>query len=432
MSHFMGGSLKKDFSSYTNSSSLNGGKINANNTLFIGTNTDICGNIIIHNITNLKSSLNVDGDSSFNSNVFLNNNIISDVSNIIFTNNSNYFDKIFILDTSINNVETIINNLDISTNNIESRVDLLDISTNIVESRVDLLDISMNNIESRVDLLDISTNIVESRLDLLDISTNIVESRVDLLDISTNNIESRVDLLDISMNNIESRVDLLDISMNNTVNRLDVIDIDNLLIDEKLDDLYFDKYDISGGLINGNVEINGNLTFINNGNNVMSFSDFSSNTQNVQLPSIHNNPVSLTRISIFENDISYNLPLGYNVISFGNIIKNQLNLSISGNVISPSIELSGTYVEIYANIKINAPNNTRFSLDISGIDCNFYEILGDRDIIKVGTYYVTLGPHMFQPYEWINCQNFNFILNNYGNNAITIIKSNIIFKSYYL
>ena len=45
MSQFIGGSLKKDFSPYINSSSINGGKITSSNTLFIGSSLDVCGNI---------------------------------------------------------------------------------------------------------------------------------------------------------------------------------------------------------------------------------------------------------------------------------------------------------------------------------------------------------------------------------------------------
>jgi len=186
-----------------------------------------------------------------------------------------------------------------------------------------------------------------------------------------------------------------------------------------------------------NLKLNNDLVFINNGENVMSFNDFSSNTQLVQLPSIHNQPVSLTRVSIFKSNISFNLQPGTinrQNINFDNIIKNQLNLILSGGgtIISPSIDLSGQYVEIYSNIEINASNNTSVSLDISGIDCSFFEIIDSRQISKSGIYYLTYGPHIFLPEEWAECTQFNFLLDNNGNNNVQILNVKTIFKSYYL
>jgi hypothetical protein len=194
-------------------------------------------------------------------------------------------------------------------------------------------------------------------------------------------------------------------------------------------------------IINGNLEVNelttikDDLVFVNNGNNVMSFSDFSSNTQNVQLPSIHSQPVSLTRVSLFYNDVSYNLSgtLGASVeVPFGQIIKNQLNLDISGNIISPSLDISGQYVELYVNVEINVGNNTAFQLDISGVDCTFFEIIDNIETTKSGTYYVTFGPHIFIPEQWENCGQFIFKFVNGRNQVINIQKTKIVFKSYYL
>jgi hypothetical protein len=194
-------------------------------------------------------------------------------------------------------------------------------------------------------------------------------------------------------------------------------------------------------IINGNLEVNelttikDDLVFVNNGNNVMSFSDFSSNTQNVQLPSIHSQPVSLTRVSLFYNDVSYNLSgtLGASVeVPFGQIIKNQLNLDISGNIISPSLDISGQYVELYVNVEINVGNNTAFQLDISGVDCSFFEIIDNIETTKLGTYYVTFGPHIFMPEQWIDCTQFIFKFVNGRNQVINIQKTKIVFKSYYL
>jgi hypothetical protein len=194
-------------------------------------------------------------------------------------------------------------------------------------------------------------------------------------------------------------------------------------------------------IVNGNLEVNelttikNDLVFVNNGNNIMSFSDFSSNNQNVQLPSIHSQPISLTRISLFYNDNPYTLTgsAGASVIMpFGTVIKNQLNLGISGNIISPSLDISGQYVEIYLNVEINVGNNTAFQLDISGVDCSFFEIIDFKETSKSGIYYLTFGPHIFIPSEWVNCTQFVFKFINNSNNSITIRKTKIFFKSYYL
>jgi hypothetical protein len=150
------------------------------------------------------------------------------------------------------------------------------------------------------------------------------------------------------------------------------------------------------------------------------------------VPSIDNNPVSLTRISILNNEVGYSLPLGFTEITYGDIVKNQLNLGIDGSIISPSLDIQGQYVELYANVKVNAPNNTHFSLDISGVECAFYHIIDDRTVAKSGMYYLTFGPHMFIPNEWEDCPQFMFKFNNHGTGTISVIEAKLIFKSYYL
>jgi hypothetical protein len=187
--------------------------------------------------------------------------------------------------------------------------------------------------------------------------------------------------------------------------------------------------------VSGSLTLAGDLTFENNGNNVMTFSDFSSNTQNIQLPSINNQPVSLTRVSIFKNDISYNVAdSSFAIMPFGNIIKNQLNLSISGDIISPSLDISGQYVEIYANVEIQTDaNDTGFSLDISGVDCSFFEIIDSVSVTKKNkVFYLTLGPHMFLPEEWAGCSQFVFKLVDNVNSSFDVLRTKIVFKSYYL
>jgi len=188
----------------------------------------------------------------------------------------------------------------------------------------------------------------------------------------------------------------------------------------------------------GNIRTINSITFcdpVNLNNNVMLFSDISSIIQNTYLPSINNQPVSLSRMSIFYNDVSYTVPGGGDVtISFGNEIVNQLNLSISGNIISPSIDISGQYVELYADIQINTiANNTDFSFDISGIDCNFFEIIDSRSVSKKNNvFYLTFGPHIFLPQQWANCSQFVFKLVENVGNSFNVILTKIVFKSYYL
>jgi hypothetical protein len=192
------------------------------------------------------------------------------------------------------------------------------------------------------------------------------------------------------------------------------------------------------GTINAdNINLNNNLNFnFNNTNYVMTFSDFSSNNQMVALPSINNQPISLMRTSILYNpSVSQTLP-GLNVISLdlsNSIVENQLNLGISGNIISPSLDISGQYVEIYANIEIlPSSNKTEISFDISGVDCGFLEIIDTRYTERQNVYYITFGPHIFIPSQWATCGQFIFKLRNHTNNSVSIRKFKIVFKSYFI
>lgn len=191
-------------------------------------------------------------------------------------------------------------------------------------------------------------------------------------------------------------------------------------------------------MLDADLKLNHDLIFINNGDNIMSFDDFSSNTQLVQLPSIHSEPIALNRISLFYNsDVSGSLPgsIGSSyTLPFGTTVKNQLNLSINSNIISPSPDISGQYVEIYLDLEITtSANSTGFSFDISGVDCSFYESIDSRTVSKKNkTFYITFGPHIFVPEQWVNCTQFIFKLVNNENSAVTINKSKVVFKSYYL
>lgn len=191
--------------------------------------------------------------------------------------------------------------------------------------------------------------------------------------------------------------------------------------------------------ISGNIKLNKDIVFsLNNKQNVMTFSDFSSNNQNVDLPSINNQPISLMRTTILYNSNVNQTLLGgttQNIILdiSNSLIENQLQLSISGDIISPSLDISGQYVEMYANIEIQpSSNKTEISFDISGVDCGFLEIIDTKYVERQNTYYITFGPHIFIPSQWANCSQFVFKLQNHTNNAVTINKFKIVFKSNYI
>lgn len=228
------------------------------------------------------------------------------------------------------------------------------------------------------------------------------------------------------------------------------------------------KYNKSGGLINGNVEINGNLDMMGTldmaCNSILDVSgisfcdmitntlgtpttttlklgDMSSNIHNVLLPSFQINntqqPISLTRTSVFTNDTSYNVVNGTSVnIEFGNENINQLNIIFDDvnktQVISP-LEISGCFVDIYINVKLTASNNTTLSYDISGINGNtFLETIDVRSVSKSGIYNLALGPLMINNDDFTSGSDYMIILKNDGQNGFDILKTKIVIKAYYL
>jgi len=220
-------------------------------------------------------------------------------------------------------------------------------------------------------------------------------------------------------------------SGNINMNCNDILKVQNLTFCEE------GTLTIPGSINADNITVNNNLIFnFNNTNYVMTFSDFSSNNQNVALPSINNQPISLMRTSILYNpNYLQTLPnSGELILDLSNsIIENQLNLGISGYIISPSLDISGQYVEIYANIEIlPSSTKTEISFDISGIDCGFLEIIDTRYTEKSNVYYLTFGPHIFIPSQWANCGQFVFKLRNNTTSSVSIRKFKIVFKSYYI
>jgi hypothetical protein len=195
--------------------------------------------------------------------------------------------------------------------------------------------------------------------------------------------------------------------------------------------------------INSNLSMNDN--FINDVSGIyftrgnLLFSDFSSVNQSVQLPSSQGQPISLERKTLFYDDnFNNNIPGSSPfIIDFTNTNKvfNQLNLIVSGNILQPSPDISGQYVEIYANFDVSSntsPTKT-FSLDISSVSgVSFFETIDVRSISKQGNYYLTFGPHIFIPSQWENTTGFNFIINNETSSPFYINKYKLMFKSYFM
>ena len=200
--------------------------------------------------------------------------------------------------------------------------------------------------------------------------------------------------------------------------------------------------------LNGNTIINGNLSmndnFINDVSGIyftkgnLLFSDFSSSIQQVQLPSSQGQPISLERKTLFY-DSNFNVNTGGSPIdiSFVDPNFNQLGLTISGSgntIISPSLDISGQYVEIYANFLVNSTTGTSktIALDITGVSSgsSFNETIDVRSISKQGSYYITFGPHIFSPEQWADTSDFVITVNT--TSTFTIEQYKLMFKSYFM
>lgn len=217
----------------------------------------------------------------------------------------------------------------------------------------------------------------------------------------------------------------------------------------------FSTIDISGdAILRSNLNITGPTTlysnlYMNNRsiNNIsdiyftkgsLTFDDFSSVNQNISLPSSQGQPISLERKTLFY-DQSFDINTGSASIdiSFVNPTFNQMNFSIGGpgnTIISTSPDISGQYVEIYANflIQSNNGNSKTMSLDISGVSFGslFKETIDVRSISKQGKYYITYGPHIFSPQQWSNTNDFVITANT--TDDFTIEQYKLMFKSYFM
>lgn len=200
--------------------------------------------------------------------------------------------------------------------------------------------------------------------------------------------------------------------------------------------------------INNNLVVTGNLSmsdqFINDVSGIiftqgnLLFSDFSSSIQQVQLPSSQGQPISLERKTLFY-DPNFNVNTGGSPIDISFVVPNfnQLSLTISGpgnTIISPSLDISGQYVEIYANFLLNSTSggSKTIALDISGVspDSSFNETIDVRSINKQGSYYITFGPHIFTPEQWADISDFVITANT--SDTFDINKYKLMFKSYFM
>lgn len=191
---------------------------------------------------------------------------------------------------------------------------------------------------------------------------------------------------------------------------------------------------IQNGTENLKVDMSGNL-FLNETNRI-SFNDVASVNQGFMLPTIHQQPVLLERISVLTDSTGYTIASGATEkVRFTNPVVNQMNLSISGSnyeIISPSLDISGQLVEIYLNVNFTGGSNGDIQFDISSVAGNsFLEEIDNRNTKSSGTYFLTFGPHMFLPNEWSGTTAFNMLLRNNDNQTVTINSTKVVLKSRY-
>ena len=111
---------------------------------------------------------------------------------------------------------------------------------------------------------------------------------------------------------------------------------------------------------------------------------------------------------------------------------NQLKLTtINGNTIKRTPDISGQYIEIYANIDISAnQNNIIIYLDMSG-SVDFHTSIDTINTNRKNNYYLTFGPHIITPEDnWTDTEDIQFVINS--TRDIDISRYKIMFTSYFL
>jgi hypothetical protein len=192
----------------------------------------------------------------------------------------------------------------------------------------------------------------------------------------------------------------------------------------------------------GNLRFGNSLLYTDTSNITYSYnySNFHSPWQNVNLPTLnisgHNQPVAVQRLSVFVNDVSFNLPNGTNQIySLGTAKINQMDLlfqDASNTIITASPGIANQFVELYVNMLVNASNNTNLDVEISGLNSSFLEIIDSRSISKAGIYNVNFSNHIVPPDEFTPGDEYVFKVNNFGNQSVDILKMTTTIKSYFV
>jgi chromosome segregation ATPase len=215
-------------------------------------------NILDSSINILDSSVNIleERVSVIDSSI----NILDSSVNILEERVSVIDSSINILDSSINILDSSINILDSSVNILEERVSVIDSSINILDSSVNILEERVSVIDSSINILDSSVNILEERVSVIDSSINILDSSINILEERVSVIDSSINILDSSVNILEERVSVIDSSINILDSSVNILEERVSVIDSSVNNLYDIKYDKTGGLISGNVDISGDLT----------------------------------------------------------------------------------------------------------------------------------------------------------------------------
>jgi hypothetical protein len=390
--------------------------VNGNTTL--AHRVQIFSTLDVSGVTTIRSSLDVSGNLS------MNNNFIKDVYTIDFSNGSYIQDKHGEL-------------------RIES-IDGLNITTGFLGTNHygKFTMQNNNNLRFNNDNTYITSNTVYDKLSLYGNSI-FMEAGVNGDFTFTGNLNN------VDLNFLTQSTSGFTINYKDSDDKLR-FNVNDLVIDKSNNYIGIQTDSPSATLeVNGNAIITGNLSmsdhFINDVSGIyftqgnLLFSDFSSVNQSVQLPSSQGQPISLERKTLFYDDnFNNNIPGSSPfIIDFTNTNKvfNQLNLNVSGNLLQPSPDISGQYVEIYANFDVssNSSPTKTFSLDISSVSgVSFFETIDVRSITKQGSFYLTFGPHIFIPAQWENTTGFNFVINNTGSNSFYINKYKLMFKSYFI
>ena len=451
--------------------------VSTNNIFIQEGNVTVNNNLIVTGITYLNNTLEVSGNVIINGNLSMSDQFINDVSGIFFSDGTyiglgSSFDITTSerLDISAAGGVTLTGNLTIDgattiTGNLNfSSTERISSSGSTTTINSGQLTIDAPTIIDNTLTIDGATTITGN----LDVSGNvIINGNLSMSDQFINDV-SGIYFSDATYIGHGSSFDIttserLDISAAGGINlNTDVTINSNITINSNLTantihtqrllfpgGNYIDYEDGVGELyVNGNTIINGNLSmndnFINDVSGIyftkgnLLFSDFSSVNQSIQLPSSQGQPISLERKTLFyDPNFNSNIPGNSSfIIDFsGSTIFNQLKLNVNGNIIEPSPDISGQYIEIYANFDVssNSSPSKTFSLDITSVSgASFLETIDVRSITKQGSFYLTFGPHIFIPSQWENTNGFNFVIVNTTSSSFFINSYKLMFKSYFM